>query len=472
MVFEKNKIPLLFSLVYVLLFFFVKENPFFWDTIQLGSKHAHWYFENNFQYFFLPEVLDSGHPPTFGMTLAGLWTIFGKSLWVGHAMIMLFSIGIVFQLHRLGSFFLGEKNVVYLLLLAMIDPFLAGQSALVSPDIPLLFFWLLGLCAVVYNRKLVVVIAALGLAAISMRGMMMVVVIYLFDIGWKWITGASKINLLLLIKTACPYVPSGLFAMAFLWAHYQHTGWIGYHENSSWAPAFVKVGLQGFLKNVAVLGWRFLDFGRIFLFLGLGILLVQWFKNKWQPDEKGKGLLLLFAISGVVLLPSLMMHANLLAHRYLLPLVLIGHFIFIYAMFCHSEEHLIKKKLFYLAFIGMFAGNFLVYPKEISQGWDSTLAHLHYFPLRTNMMEYIDQQGIAMNTIGTDYPEKGLVRYIDLSECMDSFLTQDLKSHQYILYSNVMNDFSDEAIHELETEWSVIKEFKQMGVCVILCEKH
>ena len=124
-------------------------------------------------------------------------------------MILIFSIGIVFQLHRLGSYFLGEKNTIYLLLLTLVDPFLAGQSCLVSPDVPLLFFWLLGLSAVVYNRKFLLILAALGLASISKRGMMMVVVIYLFDLAWKWLNGTSKINLIGLVKTAMPYVPSG-----------------------------------------------------------------------------------------------------------------------------------------------------------------------------------------------------------------------------------------------------------------------
>jgi len=187
---------------------------------------------------------------------------------------------------------------------------------------------------------------------------------------------------------------------------------------------------------------------------------------------KGKGLLSLLVISSVVLLPSLMLHANLLAHRYLLPLVLIGHFIFIYALFCQPVQYLTKKMLFYLAFIGMFAGNFLVYPKEISQGWDSTLAHLSYFSLRTKMIDYIDQQGIALNLIGTDFPENNPIRYVDLSERADGFLIQDLNNQRYIMYSNVMNDFSDETIHELETKWKSLKEFKRMGVCIILYEKH
>ena len=45
--------------------------------------------------------------------------------------------------------------------------------------------------------------------------------------------------------------------------HYLETGWMGYHENSPWAPAFEKVDFQGAIKNILILGWRLLDFGRV-----------------------------------------------------------------------------------------------------------------------------------------------------------------------------------------------------------------
>ena len=39
-----------FMAVFALLTWMVSGNSFFWDTIQLGSKQAHWFFENNFTY--------------------------------------------------------------------------------------------------------------------------------------------------------------------------------------------------------------------------------------------------------------------------------------------------------------------------------------------------------------------------------------------------------------------------------------
>src|SRR6056297_2929728 len=97
------------SIVYaVLLFLFSKDFPFFWDTVQLGSKHAHWYYENNYQSFFLPQSIDSGHPPTFGMYIALLWKILGKKLWVSHLSLVPFTALIVFYAWKIGDYFLGN----------------------------------------------------------------------------------------------------------------------------------------------------------------------------------------------------------------------------------------------------------------------------------------------------------------------------------------------------------------------------
>jgi hypothetical protein len=78
---KKESLKLLpFYLFFIIITIAVSKNSFFWDTIQLASKHAHWYFENNFRNFLLPNSIDSGHIPAFGMLLAFAWKIFQKSL--------------------------------------------------------------------------------------------------------------------------------------------------------------------------------------------------------------------------------------------------------------------------------------------------------------------------------------------------------------------------------------------------------
>ena len=142
------KIGLILGIVlYTFLFIVSYNNPFFWDTVQLASKHAHFYYESNLKFQFLPNDLDSGHIPTLGYVLACLWYLFSKSLWVGHAFIFIFSIGIVYQAYLIIKKFVEPNYQMLALLVFLFDPTLMAQCTLVSPDILILFFLLLGVNA-------------------------------------------------------------------------------------------------------------------------------------------------------------------------------------------------------------------------------------------------------------------------------------------------------------------------------------
>ena len=78
---SKKLLPTILTfLTSAIIILLVQDHVFFWDTVQLGAKHAYWYYENNFQSLLLPTEIDSGHPPLFGMYLAFCWLLFGKSL--------------------------------------------------------------------------------------------------------------------------------------------------------------------------------------------------------------------------------------------------------------------------------------------------------------------------------------------------------------------------------------------------------
>ena len=124
----------------------VRSNFFFWDTIQLASQHALFFYNNtHFSTFLLPDEMDSGHPPTFGFYLALVWRIFGKSLEISHLAILPFLLGIVWQAWKLGEKIVGEGWALLFLLLLTVCPVVAGQAVLVSPDIVLLLFFLMAL---------------------------------------------------------------------------------------------------------------------------------------------------------------------------------------------------------------------------------------------------------------------------------------------------------------------------------------
>ena len=117
-------VPILWTI-----FLLINVNQFFfWDTIQLASKHAHWFYEQNFNSFFLPQEMDSGHFPFFGMLLAFCWKIFGVKLWVGHALMIIINLATIFQVNYLGKQILGKEFSYLLVLLFFLNPAILGQA--------------------------------------------------------------------------------------------------------------------------------------------------------------------------------------------------------------------------------------------------------------------------------------------------------------------------------------------------------
>ena len=75
--FLNHKLALIFTyIIAISLVLLSLNNAFFWDTVQLGSRHATYFYTTNFSSFLLPNSMDSGHIPAFGFTLETLWKNF------------------------------------------------------------------------------------------------------------------------------------------------------------------------------------------------------------------------------------------------------------------------------------------------------------------------------------------------------------------------------------------------------------
>ncbi|HBE43638.1 MAG TPA: hypothetical protein DDW27_21070, partial [Bacteroidales bacterium] len=134
----KKKLPVLVTFPAILLLFLSTiNNGFFWDTIQLASKHANYYLTTDFTGILLPDSIDSGHIPAFGIYLAFIWKIFGRSLIISHLAMLPFVVGILWQMKILVSRFVSKENTGWAFLLVCCDPTLLSQVTLVSPDVPL-----------------------------------------------------------------------------------------------------------------------------------------------------------------------------------------------------------------------------------------------------------------------------------------------------------------------------------------------
>jgi hypothetical protein len=471
----KLKNQLFFYLTLLIAFLLVvtnRNNGFFWDTIQLASQHGNYYYSNNFSNLLLPIELDSGHIPTFGMYIALIWKVFGRTIEASHLAMLPFAIGIVWQLNNLCKQFIVEKYSGIALLLIFVDASLMSQITLVSPDVPLMFFFLLTLNAVFRNKKELIVIGILGLFLTSMRGMMLSLCLMIIDIytnyGLKNLMSFDKIKKLL--KRSLLYLPALTLFICFSIYHFYEKGWIGYHKDSPWADCFERVDFKGFIFNVGLLGWRILDFGRVGIWIVLFILLLR-FKKTVFNDKKKHILFFAFLII-LILLPLNMLWAkNLLAHRYLMPLYIT--FALLTASIAFSDltsKHLKNTVIAIWLLIGL-SGNFWIYPPKISKGWDSTLAHLPYYDLRLKAIHFLDTEGINFKDVDTFFPNYYSIEEIALNKDHRFFDNYTIGNNSnYIFYSNIFN-VEDDVYDYVMANYKPIKEFKNKGVYVVILQK-
>ncbi len=470
--------------------------------MQLGSKHAHHFYENGLRWTPLPAAIDSGHPPIFGYYLAVVWTLFGKTLPVSHWAMFPFLSGIALLLYRLGGILTAEtrdataKTHVWalgLVLLVFSDPVLAGQSALIAPDIPLAFFFLLSVWAFFRERPVWAMIGILGLCAISTRGMMTTAGLFIWQV---FAHGTAGRRLPALVRTSLVFLPGVAFAAGFLWWHHQATGWTGFHAGSPWAPAFETATGRDFLKNILVLGWRWTDLGR---FVEWGVLLFLVIANTQKRrdaiiegkkplrlrvsaviprvlainkhDALAPTLALLFACLVFFLSPSALLYQNLSAHRYFLPGFLALHLLVFYLLYTANLTLRLKKVLFFALLIGLGTGNCWIYPRGISMDWDATLAHRPYHRLRADMLYFIEQEKIPLSGIGTAFPNVNTGEHLLLNGDTRKFAEKDFLQNRYMLASNVFNDFNETDYTILNREWTLLKRLEQRGVWLELYRK-
>ena len=50
-----------------------------------------------------------------------------------------------------------------------------------------------------------------------------------------------------------------------------------------------------------------------------------------------------------------------------------------------------------LLLAGLISGNLWIYPRNIAQGWDATLAHVPYYNLRIEAINYLDKNNIEID---------------------------------------------------------------------------
>lgn len=448
------------------LLWLVRNDPFFWDTVQLGSKHAHFFYAHHLQWATLPVEIDSGHPPFLGYYLAIVWSFLGKTLPVSHLSMAPFLFLAIGCLYLLGKQLGAAQWTYWLLPIVLLDPVFAGQSVLVSPDLILSSFFMLALTGILGKRNPLILLGVLGLCMISMRGMITTAAL----LTWVFVRTGLPDSVKSTFRRSyliIPFLPGIIVGALFLYWHQAQTGWIGYHPHSAWAPAFERVDWSGFVRNAAVLAWRWLDFDR-FIVWGAGAWLVWRFYNPGKsPTELG----LLLLCLALFLSPSALTYHNLSAHRYFLPLFIVLH-LFVYQWIVWAElSNKRKRSIMVILSLAMAGGNCWIYPRGISMDWDSTLAHQPWHQLRVEALAYLESRNIDFQKVGSAFPNLATGEELMLNGDQRRFADLDFKQNRFIFASNILNDLQESDYAQLATGWILQKRFERAGVWIELYER-
>lgn len=426
--------------------------PFFWDTI-LYSKIAHWLLENDFSSLALPQVLDTGNQPFFEVLLALGWKISGRALWVGHLLVLPFLLGIVVQYFFLARRYVPPQYLSLSLLFLMLEPTMLAQSTMVSLEIPILFFYLLGLNAMLSERKYLLILATAGLALTNLRGAALVSALVLTD---------ALIRKDLPFRRFLYYLPSAMLLSGWLLYHYIHSGWF-LSQPDEWAEHRQLLGAGGMLKNLFFIAWRFFDFGKFALFAFTGVIILYRLRNKAFFARPERELILISLMPFAVLAFLFLPFSNPIGHRYFLPVYLL-----LLPLACCQLQFIADKTrrliLYTLFGLSLLAGHLFTYPPPLANGWDSFITHLLYFPARDKMTGYITSAGIDPEEVGTDFPLNSSYKYTNLREQDLEFSNKyfgGIGKYPYVIQSNINNRFYREELETLERKWLLIKEYRK-----------
>jgi hypothetical protein len=441
----------------------VAGEPFFWDTIQLGARHADWFYSQSLGSILLPAEMDSGHLPAFGAYLAACWRVFGPTLLVSHLAMFPFIWLVLWQGYRLVSALplgLGNSGSLSAFLILVLDATLVAQLSLISPDIVLVGAFLLGINSILRKQPYWLTLAIVLLGLTSLRGMMVAFGLFLWQLLSLLIDKSRKGSFRNIFELLLPYLPGGLLASAYLLYHYFVTGWVGTHPDSPWAASFASQGGVSLIKQAVIVAWRMVDFGRIFLILALAL---SWWRSGWVWNNTVKRAVILLLIMGIALALPALISPGLSQHRYLLPVYLTVAYLFL-LLLKEVKSKTWKTLMVSVVLIGQITGHFWVYPDHIAQGWDASLAHKPYFEARAAGLAYLQQENIPLSVIGTAFPEVGEQHLRMLNGVKEGFAAYDLNQQDYIWYSNIMNDFSDEELLTLQKSWTPVFTFRKKGV--------
>ncbi|MDG1527967.1 MAG: hypothetical protein P8I51_05330 [Polaribacter sp.] len=458
---SKKKRFLSFCVMGTLVFLASNQNGMFWDNVLFASKMGNQLYYNSIFDWTMPDSFDPGHPPFLAFLLAASWKVFGHTLLVSHLVILPFTIGFFYQLFKFISYFIeGIQLQFFAFLLIIIDPTVSTAFVLVNPEIIIIFFFFLTINGILFKSKLQKIIGLLFLSIVTFRSMMLFGGIFIFEMCNHFLLEKKKFKLLLNLKFLLPYILGSFPGVVFVVWRLSTKGWLQTHPDSPWAGYWHFADFEFFIRNCIVLIWRYLDFGRIFIFLFLSSSLLFFGKKVFQ-SKKNKQLILLAITSVLFIVITVLIATNAFGHRYFI----VSYILLILLAFKILQKLYNEKKLMYsFLFIGLLTGNLWMYPKNLSQGWNATLGHLPYHSLRIEAIDYLNENNINIEEVSSFFPNYNVLDFIDFKGDKRSF-AKFKTNKKYVFYASVYN-LTDDEQKSLANHYTVLKQFHKFNTTI------
>lgn len=448
-----NKIKIGSAILSLIIFSFSLNEGFFWDNTTLGYKMSNFLFSNGMFNFNFTKDFDGATPPLFSFMQATAWHAFGKNLLASHLLQLPFIYGTIIQLYRFVKHYIkSEKYIIPATVLLLLDPTLSAQFVLLGHEIVIVFFFFLALNGILNNNKVTTTIGLVFLSLIHLRGMMLCLGLFTFDLFRHYLIQKRNIFSYLKKKKIIPFIISSILPLLYLSWRYITRGWLITHPDSPWKGLWTIASPSTVMRNIIIIAHRYSDFGRVAILICILYFIAK--NTSIIKRQKIIELLSLSILSVIVIIVASLFSNNPFGHRYILVSYLI---VALLAFVIIKEYSNYKKPIYIILVIMLITGNFWVYPKRIAQGWDASLAHMPYFNLRTEAIDYLYENNLSINKTATFFPNRGLIDMVDLSGNKNKFI-QFTGKETYVFYSNIYN-LSDQEYDTLEQKYKLVQRF-------------
>jgi hypothetical protein len=252
--------------------------------------------------------------------------------------------------------------------------------------------------------------------------------------------------------------------LGWWWVHKRATGWAVSPPDETYGTHREAVGLMGMARNAAILLWRVLDQGRVFVVCLIAALLLLKARRNAPEGYPLKPLLWILVVPMATWALFFIPLSNPIGHRYWMVsyacLALVAAW-----LLSTLKKPWLRGALSAALLCGLLSGHWWLYPDPIAKGWDSTLAHHDWFVVQRQMDDHLRSKGIVQD-ICTDFPNlvnHGISRLEPTSFYPQQYLPyQEHKDAgcEWVVQGNVMNGFEKEDLNHLAQHYRLEQEFR------------